>query len=271
MVIINYFDVWAPYWSYIEDFCLDIESLKQLMEFIQSPVLVVGAGQGLLVEELLQQDLQVTGIDLSREMIQYAKERRGIELIHADAKETPFPDQFFQTSIITTGVLDFMDDEEAIHQIITEVRRVTDETGKVFIAFNRFHPRAEELMRYTGLISEDDQWCFRDTYVAMSQKPSELFASIQKNPNISTLGALLVVIKTELLLPRKEKVVRKRWKKAWEKIKREVENPQQLIDCAPEYIPYRNKTQIQDLFRKMNLPIQQIHELYSCIVVQLTK
>ncbi len=268
-MVINYFDVWAPYWSYIEDFYLDIESLKHLMELIQSPVLVVGAGQGLLVEELLKQNLQVTGIDLSRKMIQYAKDRRGLELIHADARKIPFNDQYFQTSIIATGVLDFMDDEELIQQIISEVRRVTDASGKVLIAFNRFHPRAEELMRYTGLISEDNQWCFRETYVAMSQKPHEFFASIQKNPNVSTLGALLAVIKTELLLPRKEKAARNRWRKAWEKIKREVENPQQLIDCVPEYIPYRNKTQIQDLFRKLNFQIQQIHELYSCIVVQL--
>ncbi len=103
----------------------------------------------------------------------------------------------------------------------------------------------------------------------MSQKPSEFFASIKKNPNVSTVGALLAVIKSELLLPRKEKAVRKRWRKAWDKINREVENPQQLIDCVPQFIPYRNKSQIQDLFRKSNFQIQHIHELYSCIVVQL--
>ena len=72
-------ETWARYLSYVEDSFLNLESIKKLVPFIRSPVLIVGAGQGLLVEELQQQGLAVTGVDYEPRMIEYAEKRRGLQ------------------------------------------------------------------------------------------------------------------------------------------------------------------------------------------------
>ena len=100
-------------------------------------VLVVGAGQGLLVEELLKKGFQTDGIDLSREMIQYAKKRRGLTIIEADARAMPFGAGKYETIIYATGVIDFMANEDLIGTILNEARRVISHAGKVFVAFYR--------------------------------------------------------------------------------------------------------------------------------------
>lgn len=268
MSLNNYFDQWSQYWEYIEDFYLDRESLNALVKIVQSPVLVIGSGQGIIVHELRNHNFEASGIDFSWAMTQGAKARRGLYLPQADARQLPFVDNAYQTAILATGVVDFMGEEESIQTILAEAKRVTADTGQVLIAFYRLHPRAEELMRYTGLISAN-QWCLRKTYQSMSQTPAESFIEIQKNPNISTMGALIALIKTEMFLPRKEKAARQRWKKAWEKIKEEVENPQALIDNVPEFVPYRNETQIRQLLDRCNVPIKKLSSLYGCYIVQI--
>jgi 2-polyprenyl-3-methyl-5-hydroxy-6-metoxy-1,4-benzoquinol methylase len=56
---------------------------------------VVGAGQGLLVEGLTRKGFCVDGVELSPVMIEYAKRRRGLELIEADAGNMPFDDRTY--------------------------------------------------------------------------------------------------------------------------------------------------------------------------------
>jgi hypothetical protein len=73
----------------------------------------------------------------------------------------PFSDRSYTTSIIATGVVDFMEDEEEIESIINEARRVTDDSGKVFVAFYQYHPKVEQLFRYSGLITDKGVHLFR--------------------------------------------------------------------------------------------------------------
>ena len=114
----------APYHSYIEDDYFDPPSLRLILHHIHQPVLVVGAGQGLIVEELRKNGLQTDGVDFSPEMIRRAKTRRGLEIKQADARDMPFQDGAYQTIIYTTGVVDFIPDEEDIRLIMSEARRV---------------------------------------------------------------------------------------------------------------------------------------------------
>jgi ubiquinone/menaquinone biosynthesis C-methylase UbiE len=266
---INYNDLWAPYWSYIEDNYLDTESINKLAPIVKSPVLVVGAGQGIIVEQLTKMGLKVDGIDFSPEMIKYAKQRRGIDLIQADARSMPFEDNAYQSTIIVTGVVDFMDDEGQIALITNEVKRVTNNPGEVLVAFYRLHPRVEELMRYIGTMS-DDRWYFKRQYELFSLQPGDLITELKKMPQVSTLGAMLALIKSQVMLPKKEKLAAKNWQKAWEKAQQEMEKPRRLIECAPESFPYRDEQQIRGLFSNLNVSLNHIHVLYSCIVAQLT-
>ena len=91
-------------------------------------MLIVGAGQGLLVEQLQTTGHKVEGVDLSPQMIKYALTRRGLKLIEADARKLPSADRTYNTTIIATGVVDFLDDEGQIGLIVNEARTVLRKT-----------------------------------------------------------------------------------------------------------------------------------------------
>src|SRR5688500_11154117 len=59
----------APHHSAIENTNLDLPSIRRILHQIHQPVLVVGAGQGLIVEELQKNGLRCDGVDLNLEMI----------------------------------------------------------------------------------------------------------------------------------------------------------------------------------------------------------
>ena len=82
-----FWEAMAPYLSYIEDNHLDLDSINRLSDVISEPVLIIGAGQGLLVEELKNKGFKVDGIDAEPEMVAYAKKRRNLDLILANGKK----------------------------------------------------------------------------------------------------------------------------------------------------------------------------------------
>jgi predicted TPR repeat methyltransferase len=122
----NFWDALAPYHSKLENSYLDLSSLRRIVHDIYPPVLVVGAGQGLIVAELQKKGVQCAGVDLSSEMIRYAKIRRGLDLVQAAASAMPFGKGSYRTIIYATGVVDFMSDEEEIRLILSEARRIAD-------------------------------------------------------------------------------------------------------------------------------------------------
>lgn len=133
----EFWDSLAPFHARIENSYLDLPSVRRLLPALHQPVLVVGAGQGLIVAELKKRGLRCDGIDLSAEMIRYARSRRGLELIHADARAMPFAPGSYETIIYATGVIDFMSDDQQIHLIMNEGRRVAGRSGTIFVAFYR--------------------------------------------------------------------------------------------------------------------------------------
>ena len=105
---------WAPYWEEIEDRHLGVFLTEKLLENMKSPVLVVGAGQGLVVEHLRKRGFAVDGIDLEKEMIFQAKKRRSLVFVRADAAALPFENDHYQTVIIATGVADYISETAVI-------------------------------------------------------------------------------------------------------------------------------------------------------------
>lgn len=265
----SYWESWAPYWSYFEDNFLDIESINQLASTIESPILIIGAGQGILVEQLQNEGFKVDGLELDPQMIKYARDRRGIDLIQADAGKMPFADNSYRTSIIATGVIDFIDDKESIESIVNEALRVTDDAGNVFAAFYKYHPKVEDKLRFAGLITDNDYCRFRGIYELSRLGPMETIKAIKKEANISMLNAFVFTVKARIFLPRKEKKIMKNWAKLWKKVNGELHDVQLLIDAVPEKAPYRSKEQIKRLFEDMNIPISKMSFYYSCTIVQL--
>jgi ubiquinone/menaquinone biosynthesis C-methylase UbiE len=265
----NFWEQWSPYLSYFEDSFLDIESIRQLKAFVTDPVLVIGGGQGLLVGELKKNGFQADGVDSEPRMIEFAEKRRGIKLIQADGANLPFADNHYNTCIVATGVIDFLDDKNQIKAVAMEALRVTDDAGKVLVAFYRVHPKVEALMRYIGTMTEANRWLYRRMINMLKLKPWDFFMAVKNDPTVSTLGALVTLIRTQMFLPRKEKKTAENWKKAWEKACQDLDDPEALIRGAPESLPYRDKEQIHELFKDLTIPVQQTHVLESCIVVRI--
>ena len=265
MNVTPYWESWSPYLHFFEDTFLDLESIEKLASIIEDPVLVIGAGQGLLVERLRAKGFDVDGVDLSANMIKYAKKRRGIELVQADARKMPFADSSYRTSVIATGVIDFMDDEEQVKSVIMEAKRVTDDSGRIFVAFYKYHPEVEQLMKRTGLITKEGFCRFRRMHQQIRLGPMQYINAIGKDVNICFIHALLITIKVQMFLPRKEKKAVRNLRKLW----KQVENPASLLDCAPEVIPYRKKEQIRRLFENLEIPVRDLFDYYSCTVAKL--
>jgi len=268
----SYWTAWSPYWSYQEDFFLDLDAINKLSAFITNPVLIIGAGQGLLVEQLQKKDFLVDGIELDPQMISYAKKRRGLELVQANAKSMPFANDIYKTSIIATGVVDFIDDKEQIQSIINEALRVTDKTGKVFVAFYKYHVKVEILLRYTGIITDKNLLRFKklaEMTMLSFDNPIRFISVVRKEANIGFLRTLFILIRTQLFLPKKEKRQSRKLSAIWKQAKNELDNPQSLIDCLPELIPYRSGQQIRSLFKNLNFNIKNMYFYDSCTIIQL--
>src|ERR1043166_10290651 len=109
----DFWNALAQFHAEVEDSNFDRASVRRLLPEIESPVLVVGAGQGLIVAELRKHGYECAGVDLSPEMIRHAQLRRGLALVQADAKALPFPAASYQTIIYATGVVDFTADRKS--------------------------------------------------------------------------------------------------------------------------------------------------------------
>src|SRR6185369_4689599 len=146
----DFWNALAQFHAEVEDTNFDLASVRRLLPEIESPVLVVGAGHGLIVEELRKCGYECDGVDLSSEMIRQAKLRRGISLVQADARVMPFPAARYETIIYPTGVVDFTAEEGDIQAMLTEGRRVVKRSGKVFVAFYKASAAQEDFLELIG-------------------------------------------------------------------------------------------------------------------------
>lgn len=268
----SFWTAWSPYWYYWEDFFLDSEAISKIAVFLTNPVLIIGAGQGLLVEQLQKKNFTVDGIELDPQMISYAKKRRGLDLVHANAKSMPFANDSYKASIIATGVIDFMNDEEQIKLILNEALRVTDDSGKIFVAFYKFTPKAEAVLKFIGIMTNDSFLRYKKLYemiILSSENPIGFIRAIQNETGVGFLRAFFVSMKSQLFMSKKEKRQGRKLSAIWKRAKDEMDNPQSLIDCLPESVPYRNPEQISALLKNLNFSVKNMYYYDSCTIARL--
>ena len=206
----RYWETWAPYLSYFEDNHLDLANIEKLRGIISDPVLIVGAGQGLLVEQLQKSGFKVDGVDQSPQMVKYAEMRRGLKLIEADGRNLPFASKMYNTAIIATGVVDFLDDDGQVGLIVNEARRVTHDSGKVLVAFLGAHPAAERFARRVGLITDRGTFCQRKMFELTRLSAWQTLRTFRRDSRMGIFRALRELLILQMFLPRKEKEMTKR-------------------------------------------------------------
>jgi SAM-dependent methyltransferase len=260
----RFWDALAPHHSRIEDNYLDLASIRRMLPELLQPALVVGAGQGLIVEELRKQGLQCEGVDWSPEMVRYARLRRGLSLIQADARATPFNDGTYGTLIYATGVIDFMADEEGIRSIINEGKRIVNPSGKIFVAFYRLSRAQEKFLTRLGLLRQN-ALSNRECLELYLLNPVQMLDWVANKADVGYCRAAALVLRMAATSTLKEKITTFRM----QKIFRKMDSPQSLIRAAQEQMPYRNEPEIQNLFKRLEIPIEQFRTLRSCFIVEI--
>lgn len=262
----RFWDTWAPYLSYIEDNHLDLTNIKKLDPIISDPVLIIGAGQGLLVEQLQKSGHKVDGVDRSPQMVKLADTRRNLKLIEADARNLPFESKMYSTCIIATGVVDFLKDERQIELIINEARRVTQESGKVLVGFLGTHPAAKRFGMRVGIITGGTLHQ-RKLFQLTSLSPLQALKTFRKDGRMGIFRAFREILILQLFLPRKVKKLSKRMAQ----VLKIADDPQALIDSGMESMPLRTEDDVRALFARLRIPAEEVFVFDNyCVVVQTT-
>lgn len=259
----QFWDALAPHHSQIEDNYFDLASVRRIVGALREPVLVVGAGQGLLVAELRKKGLRCDGVDFSAEMIRQAKSRRGLDLFQADARALPFPDAAYGAVVFATGVIDFIDDEASIRAMLKEARRVVQPAGTIFVGFHRFSHVQEEFLKKTRLL-RDNELSNRECLQMYLMSPPQMVAYLAKRAGIGRPAATMLLLRLTAFGTVREKILTFKMKKIFRKLK----DPNLLIESAPEKQPYRNEAEIRRLFERLAIPLKEIRAFPSCWIVE---
>jgi SAM-dependent methyltransferase len=261
----EFWDILAPNHAALENSFFDLATSRRVVNAIhQQPVLVVGAGQGLLVEELQKRGFQCAGIDFSSAMVRYAKLRRGLILIEADARHMPLEDKCFGTIIYATGVLDAMGDEQQIKAILKEGRRVVKPEGKILVGFYRMSAANEAFLKRVGLL-RDSVVSHRECLKMYLLNPLEMVAWMGKHAGVGRLGAATMLFHLAARNSMHEKAMTFRM----QRIFRDREYARRLIEAAPEEQPYRNEGEITNLFSRLAIAIKQIQSTAGCFIAEI--
>jgi ubiquinone/menaquinone biosynthesis C-methylase UbiE len=260
----DYWDALAPHHASIENNYLDLPSLRRIVHDIHQPVLVVGAGQGLIVAELRKNGFRSDGVDLSLEMIRYAKTRRGLAFVQADASAMPFGGGGYQTIIYATGVVDFIGDEEEIRAILIEARRIVARSGNIFVAFYRMSAATEHFLARLGLL-KNNVLALRESLEFYRLNPAQTIAWVAKKADAGYGRAVLLSLRSWALSTMQEKLVVFNM----QRIFRKMDHADSLINAAPERQPYRNEPEIRNLFKRLAIPMKKLEASGSCYLVQI--
>lgn len=260
----EFWDALAPFHGDVEDTNFGLAAVRRLLPEIESPVLVVGAGQGLIVEELRKRGYACDGVDLSAGMIRQARLRRGITLVQADAKAMPFPAGSYETVIYATGVIDFTAEDDEIKAMVTEGRRVAKKSGKIFVAFYKASAAQEKFLTLVELLG-DGNVALRESLEVYLLRPAEMVGWVASRAGIGRFRATIALLRLSALGTMQEK----RTTLKMQRVFRRIADPRSLINAAPEKLPYRNASEIERLFERLGVPIKHLHAFGSCWVVRV--
>ncbi|MCP4610687.1 MAG: ATP-binding cassette domain-containing protein [Planctomycetes bacterium] len=272
--ISNWWRTWAPYWEYLEDRHLGIFEIDRLLIEVKSPVLVVGAGQGLIVRHLQNKGFEVNGVDMERQMALWARKRRLVEILQADGGALPLKNDHYQSVIVTTGVIDYIDDENVIREIIKEVLRVLKPGGHLFIAFYQFNPIIERVNKRIGIIVENEGYHLGRNF--------KLFQKLEKNPFdcvkliVDWTGqnyflTALYWTKLGLFLPRELKEDYRVIKEIGDMATRNGVKKSELFKNVPDTVIYRKAQEIEKLLMSNGINSYEMSSSPDCIVVKHQK
>lgn len=102
---------------------IEAKNISQII--MQKPILDLGCGYGEFTQVFFEDKIDI-GVDISQREIENAKKTNKYEkLVRADARDLPFPDNFFAT-VISISTLEHI---EGVEKVISEVFRILKPKG----------------------------------------------------------------------------------------------------------------------------------------------
>lgn len=270
----NWWSTWAPIWEHMEEQYLGTNITNSFIKEISSPVLIIGAGQGLIVKHLRDQGYLVDGIDLEKEMIKIAKKRHSIDIIHADARNLPFNDKSYKTVIIASGVVDYISDKKLIKKIINEALRVTTPHGNLIIAFYKLNKVLEKIYKKIGVIDRNKELHNKRMFIIdklSRQDPLLCIHPIMEWTGKKYLPTIFYWTKIGITFPKELKEERNKVERLFEIAKEKNIDIEKLKNSVPESVPYRDLADVKSLFNDLEFIYNDILEYNDCIVTKFYK
>lgn len=199
-------------------------------------------------------------------MMEYARLRRGLTLVRANATAMPFADGTYETVIVATGVIDFMADVRQIETVLREANRIVSGTGNVFVAFYRYSAAQQRFLTSLGLL-RDGTLHMRSAMVLSRLGLGAVVAWVAKTAGISTFQAVLLCISTALGSTQRERAVGL----AIRRVLAQTGDPDALVEATPETQPYRDKAAVGRLFDSLSMRIEDWWASSSCYVVRVSR
>jgi ubiquinone/menaquinone biosynthesis C-methylase UbiE len=197
-------------------------------------------------------------------MIRYAKTRRRLKFVQADATAMPFGEGTYETIIYASGVVDFIGDEEQIRVILNEARRLINQSGNIFVAFYRFSAASEDFLARLGLL-RNNVLSLREALEIYRLNPVQTIAWVAKKAEAGYFRAGILSLRSWALSTMQEKILAFNM----QRIFRKMDHANPLINAAPERQPYRNEPEIRNLFKRLAIPVKKLEASSSCYIVQI--
>jgi hypothetical protein len=154
---------------------------------------------------------------------------------------------------------------DEIRAILNEGRRVAIPAGRIFVAFYRLSGAQEQFLASAGLLS-DSVLSHRRSLELYLLNPVQMVDWVAKQARVGKGRALAMILRVAAGSTLHEKAITFRMQRIFRN--REIANA--LINAAPEKQPYRNETEIRGLFTRLGILIQGIQSFPSCYVVEAT-
>ena len=131
------YEVWAQYWDLIESHGVNVTAIPVLGPLLRGPILLIGSGQGLVAQSLVEAGFDVVAVDNSPAMARLALERRGLRTLVCDVVDLRL-DERFGTILVNTGVVNGRSvDAGIVPRLATSLRPLLEPDAHLLIGYFR--------------------------------------------------------------------------------------------------------------------------------------
>jgi ABC-2 type transport system ATP-binding protein len=269
----KWWGTWAPFWDVLEVRHLSPVVTDELAAHVRGPCLVVGAGQGLIVEHLRERGVATFGLDLEREMIVRGRARRGFGGILGDASHLPFAAASFRAVVVSSGVVDYVADEAVVAAILGECRRVLADDGALLVAFYKLPEAVRRVGERLGVVDAAGYHLGRlfDIHATVQRSPLACVAKVAAWTGKGRARAFVEFTRVGLRRPRAMREDAARVDRVVALAAAAGVTRDELFGSVPDLVPHRDADAVRALLGRCCGPPKAIVERDDCVFCLLGK